>query len=123
MARIVLVSTSNSYRAGDFLTAADQLGIDVTLACEHAAVFDGAADHLHIELSLPSEAVATILDYASRVCVDAVVAADDRTAAVAARAARALGLRHNDPSAVDVASDKYRMRVALARAGRPTPRW
>ena len=55
--------------------------------------------------------------------VDAVLALDDSATLLAARAAAALGLPHNDPDAALAARDKWVMREALRRGGVPVPEY
>ena len=121
MAHVLLVLPHESYRTRDFLRAAQSLDATVTVASDQPALFKDLAGYLPISFSLPSEAVASILAYANQYPLDAVVAGDDRATLVAALAARALGLSHNEPQAVQIASDKFQMRLRLKRAGVVNP--
>ena len=75
-----------------------------------------------IDLKDAELGAAQILDYvrARRRAIDAIVPVDDGATAVAARAAAALGLKHNPPEAIETARNKYRFRRALADAGLPS---
>lgn len=75
-----------------------------------------------VPLDDPVAAQGVILDHATRAPLDAIVAIDDQGVVAAARAAEALGLRHNPPHAVAATRDKALMRSVLAAAGVPQPR-
>src|SRR4051794_25105810 len=70
-----------------------------------------------LTLSRPEMAADQIERLAERAPLDAIVAVDDGGTRAAAVAAKRLGLRGNDPSAVGRARDKAAMREALAQAG------
>jgi biotin carboxylase len=124
VARVLLLLPSGTYKAPDFLAAADRLDVDVVVASETeqtlaAAMGDRA---LIVDLSDPSAAAGAIIALAARRPLDAVVAVDDQGVLVAALAARQLGLPANDPEAVARTRNKSAMRAALARGtadGRP----
>ncbi|HET6794248.1 MAG TPA: ATP-grasp domain-containing protein [Acidimicrobiales bacterium] len=123
MPRLVLVLPSGSYRAEDFLEAAEAAEVDVIVASEvdqamGAAMADRA---LRIDLCDPVAAADAIVERARWTPVDGIVAVDDGGVLVAARAGARLGLRHNDPSAVAATRDKSLLRTRLAAAGIPQP--
>jgi hypothetical protein len=62
-----------------------------------------------------------IIDFARRYPLQAIVAVDEDTTVLAAKASEALGLPHNSPSSVGAAANKYRFRTVLAEAGLPSP--
>ena len=123
MRRVLLLIPSHSYRAQDFLAAAAALDLDVVVGSDHLQVLADFSPGrtLHVDLSDPARGVAGVLAHARRYPLQAVIGTDDESAVLAAHAARALGLAHNDPGAVAAARDKLRFREALAAAGVPGP--
>ena len=122
MPRVLLVLPTATYRAPDFLAAADALGAEVVVASEQAqtlAAYMGDRA-LQVDLCDPDAAAEAI---ASRAPLDAVVAVDDEGVLAAALAAERLGLPHNPPDAVAATRDKVAMRERLGAAGVPQPRW
>lgn len=123
-ARVVLLMSPATYRAGAFLAAAERLGLDVVRAIDLPEVL---ADYWDVTLGLdftrPEVAAADLVAYAADHPVDAILPLDDAATLVAAAASARLGLPHNDPSAALAARDKFVMRERLAAAGLPVPRY
>jgi biotin carboxylase len=121
--RVLVLSSTTSYRTDDFLRAAARLGVEAILGTnrchELAGLWPRAAfgGSLPIEFRREAEAAARIVREAERTPFDAIVATDDPTADIAARAAERLGLRGNSVGAAVTARNKRRLREALARAG------
>jgi len=124
MNRLLLLCASHSYRAGAFLSAARELGVAVTVGSDRRQVLSGLVPdgNLTLDFGQPPRMVGQILEFAERVPIHAVLAADDDGALPAAMAGAALGLRHAAVEAVMACRDKFLMRVTLERAGRPGPR-
>lgn len=125
MPRLLLLMTTTTYRAHDFLEAARRLGIDAVIGSDRqqalAALTPGktmVVDFLH-----PEAGAHTITAYAAERPLDAIVAVDDDGALVAAMASETLGLLHNSADAVAAAQNKHCMRQLMADAGVPTPRF
>lgn len=118
MAHVVLLLHSESYRAADFLQAARQLGVDITVASDrrNPAASDADEGVLEVHLPNPEVAASAIVEYAGETMVDAVVAVDDQGVAAAALASEQLGLPHNSPSAITATRNKADMRRRLAAA-------
>lgn len=116
---------SATYRAPDFMAAAKDLGVAVTVASERRAAMSAAMGEraLTVRLADPHEAAETIVARARDTPFAAIVGVDDQGVMAAALAAERLGLAHNPPSAVARTRDKAAMRVALAEAGVPQPRF
>lgn len=125
MARIVLVVPSATYRAQDFVLAADALGAEVLVASDRepalASVMAGRS--VVVDLDQPELAAQAIIESGRRSGVDAIIGVDDQGVLVAALAAQGLELKHNPPEAVAATRDKGAMRSALERAEVPQPRW
>ena len=123
MPRLLLLISTQSYRAGAFLDAARALGVEFTVGSNRAQALAGLnpAGHLELDFRDPNAALERIVEFSRRHPIDAVVAADDDGALLAARASRALGRVAHAPEAVAMARDKLAAREAFARAGLLTP--
>lgn len=126
MNRVALLMPSTTYRADDFLAAADALGAEVVLGSDRCHVLEAlgavavSRDSLVLDFLDPEASVRTLAEYHGRRPIAAVIATDDATAALAARASSALGLANNPPIAAMRARDKLWLRAVLsARASRP----
>jgi biotin carboxylase len=122
METLMLVMSTRTYRAGAFMDAARRAGVPVTVVSERVQALSpmNPAGHLTVALDDPAS-VERITAFARERPVGAIVAADDDGAALAARAAAALGLRAHAPDAVAAALDKHRTREAFLAAGLPVP--
>jgi len=129
MTRVLVLSSTTSYRTDDFLHACARLGVEAVLGTNRChelaelwprAAFGGSVP---IEFRYEAEAADTIVREAQKTPFAAIIATDDATADIAARAAERLGLRGNSVGAVYAARNKLRMREALERAGVPCPRF
>lgn len=123
MARVLLLIPSRTYRTHDFIEAAKRLAIDVVVASPHrpalAPLMEGR--HLRLDFDQIDESVKSIVDFASRLPLDAVVAVDDAGTRLASAAGSALDLPHSPIEAVETASNKALARAAFQRAGLKTP--
>jgi len=127
--RVLVLSSTTSYRTDDFLRAAVRLGVEAVLGtnrCHELAglwpreAFGGSVP---IEFRHEAEAADAIVREAERAPFAAIVPTDDATADIAARAAERLGLRGNSVGAATTARNKRLMREALARGGVAHPRF
>src|SRR5829696_6558292 len=122
--RVVLLASPATYRAGAFRQAAARLELEVVEATDTPQVLaERWGMPLALDFSRPDAAIATLAAYATQHPIDAVLALDDSATLLAARAAAALGLPHNDPAAALAARDKWVMREALRRGGVPVPEY
>jgi biotin carboxylase len=123
--RLLLILPSATYRASDFLSAARELGVAVTVASERRAAMSAAMGEraLTLRLSDPAHAAEQIAERARETPFAAVVGVDDQGVMAAALGAERLGLPHNPPGAVARTRDKAAMRRAFAEAGVPGPRF
>lgn len=123
MARILLLMTTQTYRAKAFLQAARRLGVAVTVGTERRSVLakltPGAT--IAIDVDHPEYAARQIADFAREYPLDAIIGIDEATAVLAARAAAAIGLPANSVESVTAAHDKHQMRRLLTEAGVPSP--
>src|SRR5436190_1439933 len=123
MPRVLLLMTTTTYRASAFLEGARALGVQVVVGSDRAQALAALHPEGHLTLDFGDERGATreIVAFAGRTPLDAVIAADDDGAILAAVAADALGLAHAPVAAVRAARSKLATREAFARAGLPTP--
>ena len=123
MPTAVVVLPSTTYRAADFVAAAEALGVGLIVASESPPPIDMGDGYLQIDCSDPALAAETIVALGDRVGIDGVVAADDAGVVVAAITGQTLGLRSNTPEAAAATRDKGAQRQALAAAEVPQPRF
>jgi len=121
--RVLLLLPTATYRAEDFLAAAEAVGAEVVVASERRQALRGSMGDraLRVDLRRPERAAQAVVELAERVGLDAVVAVDDGGVATAALAGERLGLPHNPPAAVAATRDKAAMRRAFREAGIPQP--
>jgi len=123
MPRVMLLMSSNTYRARAFLEAARAAGIEVVVGTDREPVFATANPEglLALELANPLAAAAAAVALHARFPLTGVIACDDDALAAAAAIAAALELPGSPPAAVANARDKRRMREVFAAAGLPSP--
>lgn len=122
--RLLLLLPKVSYRADDFLAAADRLGVEVILGSDRCHLLDeqGAVEHgpresLVLDFLEPEASAEKVAALAKEKPLDGVVATDDGTTEIAALACRKLGLPHNPPAAARATRDKLALRERLAAGG------
>ena len=116
MPRVLLLLPTETYRAKDFLAAAERLGVEVVVGCERRqALADAMGDRaVVVPLGNVDVAVEIIAALHDRRSLDAVLAVDDQGLVVAAAASARLGLTHNPIDAVAATRDKAALRARLA---------
>jgi len=122
MPRLLIIAPHHSYRIAPYINAAKQLGIDITIASagEHS-IISVINKGLHIDFSDQQQALLEILSAAEETPFQAVLGTDDMSVALAASAAKALGLMHNPPEAALIARRKDHARACLLSAGVAVP--
>jgi len=115
--RVLLLVPARTYRAADFILAAERMRLDLVVASDGALPLGRAV--------IPARS-ADLDASARRImaragAVDAVVAADTPMLVLAATVAAAMGLPHNPVDAVRAALDKAAQRRRWAAAGVPQP--
>ena len=123
MPRVLLLVPTGTYRAKDFLAAAERVGVDVLVGSERrqamaAAMGDRAVVVPFANLDAAVEIIAAVH---ARRSLDAVLAVDDQGLVVAAAASARLGLTHNPIDAVAATRDKALLRARLAAAAVAQP--
>lgn len=123
MPKAVVILPSHTYRAADFVKAAESLGVDLVVASEQPPPLDMGDRYLHIDCSDPAAAAESIATLGETVPIDGVIAADDEGVMVAAHANRLLGLSGNHPEAAATTRNKLMMRDRLAASEIDQPRY
>jgi biotin carboxylase len=125
MPRLLLLMTTTTYRAHDFLEAARRLGIEVVVGSDRPQILAETTPGKALTLDFlhPEKGSQTLAAFARQYPLDAIVAVDDDGALLAAMASEALGLSHNSVASVSAARNKYYMRHILLEAGLPSPRF
>lgn len=120
---IILLGSGRTYRLGAFAAAAERLGVDVVIGEDVPLPLMSRAGALPLPLDYRDipRSTASVVEFARRVPVAAIVGVDDSGTLLAARASQALGLPHNAPEAAEAARDKHRMRCLFTAAGVPSP--
>lgn len=123
MDRLLLLIPTTSYRVSDFLEAADRLDVEVTVGSDQRQVLEKYSQGRTVTLDFRNldRGTKQVVDFARRFTLRAIVATDEETTVLAAKASKALGLPHNSPASVESATNKHRFRGALAEAGLPSP--
>jgi biotin carboxylase len=121
MPTAVVLLPSTTYRAADFVRAAEGLGIDLVIASEQPPPFDMGDRYLQIDCSDPDRAAESITRLGDGSPLDGVVAADDAGVVIAALAGSSLGLRANQPDAAAATRDKALQRERMKKAEVPQP--
>ena len=124
---LLLLVPTTSYRLEDFRAAARRLGVPLVVGSDRCHriedYFGEEKDLLSLDYRRPDHAAEQIADAARHRPIRGIVPASDPTAVIAALAAERLGLPHNPPESARRAANKLAMRVALAGAGLPVPRF
>ena len=121
--RLLLLIPTTSYRAHDFMDAATKLGIEIAVGSNQHQVLEQFQNDSTVTLDFYDldRGVQQICDYAEKYPLEAIVPVDEETTLLAATAAKALGIPHNTPEAVEASIDKHRFRSRLANSGIPSP--
>lgn len=123
MPTAVVILPSSTYRAADFVEAADSLGLGLVVASENPPPIDMGDRYLQIDCSDPMTAAEAIATLGERVGIDGIVAADDAGVMVAAHANAILGLGGNSPEAAGSTRNKLDMRRRFDAAEVDQPRF
>lgn len=123
--RLLLLVPTTSYRIGDFLDAADRLGVNVAVGYDERMVLEIYPDGstLRVDFDDLDCGVAQIVAFNSEFPLTAIVGVDDETTLIAALASQALNLPHNSPDSVNAAANKHSFRTRLANSGLLVPRF
>jgi len=114
---VLLLVPARTYRAADFILAAERMGLDLVVASDGALPLGRAVIPAR-SADLDASARRILARAGS---VDAVVAVDTPMLVLAATVAARMGLPHNPVDAVRAALDKAAQRRCWAAAGVPQP--
>ena len=123
MPHVLLIIPTQTYRATDFVQAASDLGIDLSVASEEDLPLVAPDRRVWIDCSRPEWSAQILADHAARLPIDAIVPLDDQGVVVAARAAQLIGLPHNPPAGAAATRNKIMMRRRLAQDEISQPRF
>src|SRR5262249_53721899 len=118
--RVLLLVPARTYRAADFILAAERMRLDLVVASDGALPLGRAVIPAR-SADLDASARRILARAAPMKAVDAAVAADTATVVRAASVAAAMGLPHTPVAAVRAATDKAAQRRCWAAAGVPQP--
>jgi len=123
VARVLLLLPTTTYRAPDFLKAAEKLGVAVTVASEEASTLEGVnpSGLLTLDFRDPQACAKRVAEFARDHPVDSVIGVDEETSVATSAIAATLGLPHNPIPAAAAAGNKAKLRETLSRAGVPSP--
>ncbi len=123
MSRVLLLISTASYRAPDFMQAAAALGVEVVVGCDQRSPWEDLHPERQVSLDFadPDHGASQIGAYARRYPFDTIVPVDDAGTRLAARAARRLELPYNAVDAVEATRNKALLRERLAVAGLDSP--
>jgi biotin carboxylase len=123
--RVALILPSATYRAPDFMAAAEAMGVEVVVVSEFRQAMGYAMGDRSLMVDLCDEEAAAeaLFELGSRSRLDAVVAVDDQGVGIAAAASARLGLAHNPIEAVRATRDKLALRRRLEATGLSQPRF
>ena len=121
----MLILPSSTYRAPEFLRAAEALSVEVVTASDERQALAEFMGDRFLELALNDTDGATerIVAFSSRAPLDAVVAVDDVGSLVAAASSERLGLITSGRAAVAATRNKIEMRHLLGVANVCQPRY
>jgi biotin carboxylase len=116
-ARVLLLVPARTYRAADFILAAERMGLDLVVASDGALPLGRAVIPIRsADLDASARRIVALAGSA-----DAVVAVDTPMLVLAATVAAKLGLPNHPVDAVRAALDKAAQRQRWAAAGVPQP--
>jgi biotin carboxylase len=116
--RVLLLVPAITYRATDFVAAAQRLGLDIVIGSDGALPL-GGQPVVRVDPDDPGASAQNLGNMIGS--VDAVVGVDSQMLPLAARLAAELGLAHNSVASVEAASDKSLQRRAWAEHGISQP--
>ncbi len=121
--RALILSTTTGYQLRSFGEAAARANIDLMFATDRCHRLDDPWRDAAVAVRFHDEdaSLRAIVEAARARPVDGVIAVGDRPVMLAARAAQALGVRGNPPSAAAASVNKTRVRRSFAAAGLPAP--
>lgn len=118
-----MILPTQTYRAADFVEAADALGVELAIASDQPPPLGMEDRFVTIDCDDPEASAEALADLAATTPIDAIVTADDSGVELAALASERIGLPHNPPVAAASTRDKLALRRTLAAAEVPQARF
>ncbi len=124
MPRILLLLPTTTYRASDFIAAADRMAVSVVVASEKPNTMSRLHPDRFLTLNFRDieASVATVRQFHSLHRIDAVIPVDEETAIAAAAIGAELSLKHNSVESAQAARDKRRLAELLRKHSVQAPR-
>jgi biotin carboxylase len=121
--RILVLSTTTGYQLRSFGESAARAGIELMFGTDRCHHLDDPWRDAAVPVRFHEEdaSLAALVAAAKDRPIDGVLPLGDRPVVLAARVAKALGLRGNPPEAAAASANKARTRERLAAAGLPVP--
>jgi biotin carboxylase len=121
--RVLLLIPTTSYKARDFLAAAERMQVQVVVGTNRRQALEDAApgNTLTLDFTDLTESLERIVAEHRQEPFCSVLGVDDEATVLAAEAANALGLPHNPAGSVRAARDKYETRKLISAAGLRSP--
>src|SRR5437879_13678462 len=115
MLRLLLLLPTTTYRAEAFLDAARKLKLEVVVGSKSAAMMEDRGDAAFLPLNMHDwdEAVRSVVEFARAAPIDIVVGVDDHTKVLAAAISAALGVPHNQVTAMAAGRHKHRQHTTF----------
>ncbi len=117
MSRVMLLIPSTTYRAPDFIEAAQHLDVEIVVGSDRGSPLQDLSEgrSLVVNLMEPEAGARQIEAFALLNPIDTIVAVDDAGALVAAAASELLGIAHNSFDAVEATRNKHLLRRRLTQ--------
>ena len=117
MPRVMLLIPSTTYRAPDFIEAAQHLDVEIVVGSDQGSPLQDLTEgrSLVVNLMEPEIGARQIEAFALLNPIDTIVAVDDAGALVAAAASEMLGIAHNSFDAVEATRNKHLLRRRLTQ--------
>jgi biotin carboxylase len=123
MNRVLIIIPIASYRAHDFMAAANRLDIQVIIGSDRRQALSKLLPGTSLTLNFRKleSSLRKIRDLAQKEPLNAIVGVDEETVILAAMSSKMLGLPYNSISSVRATRDKYLMRHKMMKAGLLSP--
>lgn len=121
--RLLLLIPSTSYKAVDFLKAAEALKVEVIVGCNRHQTLEAISpgNLLTLDFHDLDRSTRKVIRLASENPISAVVSTDDEGMLLAATISKSLSISHNPIAAISATRDKAKLRQRLRAANLPSP--
>ncbi len=120
---LLLLIPSDTYRAADFLSAANAVGIEVIVACDQHQTLEQTVSGKLLTLDFLdlSASIKRVTAFSKDYPIAAVVPTEESATLLATALSEALHLPHNPLSAVEASGNKRKLRECFKDKGLPCP--